>query len=338
MARAAFIQKGTFIPNKNLKQRECGVMKKLKKQVLGIMCLAAVAIMTMIAYLVPSPKVIAADETTSITETITVRVVDKYAEIDIKTADDGEVFTDKAINIEYDYGATKEIVFELRNEDGELVGSWTKTPASDEEYGHAAFEIDFPSYGDYVLSWRAEGSVPAFSCEDSISISYYPVKVTFVEYDEDGQPIFDIEYTNESALKDLQVYDSNGNNIFNPSIKIPSTDSNYKQIGEEEQVSIYSKKIRVKVILPDSLQTGEYKVGVAGNTAEGELLYKYKYGTSTHVIDFSYTAPDNPDVPNTGSFFSGVNIAKSDSLITGLLIFFSAAIIALFILNKKRTR
>lgn len=311
-------------------------MKKLKKQVLGVICLAVVTAMTTIAYVIPSPEASAVE---AITETIHVRVVDKYAEVIVNTAGDGEVFTDKVIDIEYDYGTAKEIIFELRNEDGELVSSWTKTPENDEEVGQDKFEIDFPDYGDYVLSWRASGAVPSLDSENSIKISYYPVKITFVEYDEDGQPIFDIQYSNEADLKDIQIYDNDGKALFEPTIRIPSSDERYKQISSsEEPTSIYSKKTRIKVIMPDGAQTGKYKIGIAGNTASGELLYKYKYKSSTHVIDFSYTSPDNPDVPNTGSFLTNLNIAKTDFLITGLLIFFSAAIIALFIINKKRTR
>jgi len=63
---------------------------------------------------------------------------------------------------------------------------------------------------------------------------------------------------------------------------------------------------------------------------EGNIISNSSYDT------FDFIRPIAPDVPDTGRFSESLNIASTDYLATGLLIFFSSAIAALFLLNRKR--
>lgn len=102
-----------------------------------------------------------------------------------------------------------------------------------------------------------------------------------------------------------------------------------------EQVTPYTKKIRIIVPMSDGTKTGDYVVGVAGYDGAGIQMGRDYYQDSESIDTFHYTMPDSPDVPNTGLFSGALNIAKSDYIITGLLIFFFAAFGGLYIMNRK---
>ena len=90
------------------------------------------------------------------------------------------------------------------------------------------------------------------------------------------------------------------------------------------------KKIRIVIPMPSDAEVGPYYIGV-----KGQDLSNIQIGPSDYD-DFIYTLPNAPDVPKTGQFYETLNIAKTDYIVTGLLIFFATAIGALFLINRKK--
>ena len=96
----------------------------------------------------------------------------------------------------------------------------------------------------------------------------------------------------------------------------------------EQDYSEHVKKIRVVIPLPESAHNGVYKIVATAENEEGEAM------SQSDSDIFHYELP--PDVPDTGRFSGLKNIATSDFLISGLLIFFTTAIAGLIILTKKK--
>ena len=311
---------------------------KLKKKICGTVCLGLVALMTLCAHAVPDQKASATSGVTSVTDTITVTVYDKYASVIINNPLQDDIITDPYVDIDYDYSSTRAIHFELTH-DGVVVDEWTDDGLDYMVPGHKQHRSNLDDFGDYVLTWEAAGAAPGLESEGSMSFKRYATKVVFVGFTDNNEPIFDITYLNDVKQLDIQIYDDAGNPLFQPVINYPSsTDTRYSVDGDAEQVTPYTKKIRIVVPMPDSAKTGDYIVGVSGYDEDGIQMGKDTYKDSESIDTFHYTAPDSPDVPNTGLFSGALNIAQSDFLITGLLIFFSAAIGGIFILNRKNNR
>lgn len=96
----------------------------------------------------------------------------------------------------------------------------------------------------------------------------------------------------------------------------------------EQDYSEHVKKIRVVIPLPESAQNGVYRITATAENEDGEAM------SQADSDIFRYELP--PDVPDTGSFSILQNIAKTDFLITGLLIFFITSVAGLIILTKKK--
>ena len=76
------------------------------------------------------------------------------------------------------------------------------------------------------------------------------------------------------------------------------------------------------------MPTGNYTVEITAYNAEGELLYGKPYYTSVYY--------EAIPVPDTGGMFVGLNISKTDYLITGLIIFSVTAVLGFVFVAKGR--
>lgn len=99
----------------------------------------------------------------------------------------------------------------------------------------------------------------------------------------------------------------------------------------EQDYSEHVKKIRVVIPIQNKAKDGLYRITATSLNSEGIEM------SASDTDLFRYT-PVSPDVPNTGLFAGNLNIATTDFLITGLLVFFASAIFALFLINRKRNR
>lgn len=321
-------------------------MNKLKKQILGMVGLAIVAAVTMVAYTIPASGVGA----TEVTETIIVHVASQYATITPTNIKDGDIIYDDSFAVSYDHESAMYACFSL-SYNGTIIGNWTEVysdfvPAECGKYpegegytdptsGSAslpAFDLG-SNYGEYVLSWRAYSNLPALSQDDSLSFYHQAAAVRYVGTTDENEPIFDVFFNDIVDSINIDILnEEEDKSIFDKIIVYPKdSGSRYELIEGPTHINgtTNTNRARIVIAMPDKSKTGEYTVSslafdAAGNQLGQEVREKFDW-------------TEDIEVPNTGRFFIGGNIASSDYLITGLIIFFSASILALVILNKKKT-
>lgn len=174
-------------------------------------------------------------------------------------------------------------------------------------------------YGKYVVRAKGTGYADAYD-EDLVMFYYLPVYAE-IEEDEDNNTYYvDLEYTADDGTPEsegevvkivLNVYDGDGN-----------------LVTELSPITVYPPTTRVEIPIADTdLPSGEYTVEVIAYNADGEQLYE------PYILKFYYEAIA---VPDTGALFGNLNISKTDYLITGLLIFLSAAGLGIAFVMKNR--
>ena len=300
-------------------------MKKQRKRILGLLGLGLVAVTTIFAASLPGPEgpEAAAIETNSVTDTIVVRVVGKDPLLEITSDQDGkelvkqdQVFSFEYFNTEYidskvlytnDEDVTTEIVLIEGSERWVNYEDGTYTKALDllgEDYG----------YGEYTIESLATG-YGGITYPATINFSFIPVRGEAAKSPSDGLIYLDLDYDTENENIDyikINIYDENGNlvDVISPiTVKAPGT----------------------RVELPfseNNLPTGNYTVEITAYNAEGELLYGKPYYTSVYY--------EAIPVPDTGGMFVGLNISKTDYLITGLIIFSVTAVLGFVFVAKGR--
>lgn len=177
-------------------------------------------------------------------------------------------------------------------------------------------------YGKYVVRVRGEGYGDAYD-EDLVMFYYLPVYAEIVEDEENDKYYVDLEYTADDGTPEsegevtkivLNVYDSDGN-----------------LVTELSPITVYPPTTRVEIPMAGKgLPSGEYTIKVSAYNTAGEELYE------PYVLKFYY---EDIAVPDTGALFGSLNISKTDYLITGLLIFLSAAGLGIvFVMKNKDSR
>ena len=81
-----------------------------KKKFLGLLCLALVALMTVVAYLIPNDAQAADD---SVTQTIRVVVYSQYPTISFTSPEADDINISPKIDVEFSYGSTEYVDFTL---------------------------------------------------------------------------------------------------------------------------------------------------------------------------------------------------------------------------------
>ncbi|MBR2993977.1 hypothetical protein IKF43_01115 [Candidatus Saccharibacteria bacterium] len=299
-------------------------MKKTKKRVFGLVGLGLVAITTIFAASLPGPEA-AAIESDQATDTIVVRVVGADPLIEITSSQDGkelvqqeQIFSFKYYNSEYidskilytndEDVKTEHILIEgeeryVKYHDGEYV----TVPALD-------LLSDGYGYGEYVVESVATGYA-GVTYPKTISFSFIPVKGEAAEDPNDGLIYLHLDYDTENENIDhikINVYDESGNivKVISPIVVVTPG---------------------MKVELPFSendLPTGNYTIGITAYNAEDELLYGKPYYTSVYY--------EAIPVPDTGGMFTGMNISKTDYLVTGLIVFSLTAILGFVFVARGR--
>ena len=111
----------------------------------------------------------------------------------------------------------------------------------------------------------------------------------------------------------VYVYDPEGNLIFT----IPNGDTEVNGKGD-------------LTIPMEGLESGDYT---------GIIMYKNKDGRlvgNTKTIRIKYDAGKAIIVPDTGSFFQGLNISREDYLITGAVVFAVIGVVAFGVVARTR--
>ena len=299
-------------------------MKKTKKRVLGLLGLVLVIITTIFAAFLPGPEASAEGGITSVTDTISVRVAGSVPDIlNVKPINDSVfIYPDQDLsfdyeNVEYltitirytDKDDVEHIIPLLEKDDPEsfvdyIPGSYS-TPLDllAEDYGYGEYRVEIVGIGF--------NDVKDF---ETVEFALYPVVGEANEAD-DGKVYLDLQYDTENENINtigINIYDENGNlvNVLSP-------------------ITVNAPDMRVELpFAENNLPTGNYRIEITAYNAEGEALYK------PYITYYYY---EMIPVPNTGALFSNLNISRTDYLVTGLIIFFLAAILGIVFIVKGRS-
>ena len=315
-------------------------MSKQNKRLFGAIGLILVAIMTIVAYFIPTNQAAAISEQG---DRIRVVVYNQYPSISFSGLSSSGTISNPSAEISFLYENIDYVDFSLTytDEDGNdvVIALPRFTPEElDPEFGYASGEetltIDLTqyglSYGEYTLAAQAHS--PIGYDEDSLEFSYVPATVTDTDKkDENGDPIITIEYEEGTARLEIMAYDEDGNAVFTDPIVI-DIDPPYSAGS-------------VTVTLPFGsygLPTGNYYIEVTA--------YKYVAGIDEggNPIDVLtpidapkvaykvyYEAPDAPAVPDTGTMTGSLEISRSDMMITVSIATVTICALSLFILSGK---
>lgn len=299
-------------------------MKKTKKRVLGLLGLVLVIITTIFAAFLPGPEASAEGSITSVTDTISVRVVGSVPDILNVKPINGSVFIYPDQDLSFDYENVEYLTITIRYTDKDDVehiipllekddpesfvdyipGSYS-TPLDllAEDYGYGEYRVEIVGIGF--------NDVKDF---ETVEFALYPVIGEASEAD-DGKVYLDLQYDTENEninTIEINIYDENGNlvNVLSP-------------------ITVNAPDMRVELpFAENNLPTGNYRIEITAYNAEGEALYK------PYITYYYY---EMIPVPNTGALFSNLNISRTDYLVTGLIIFFLAAILGIVFIVKGRS-
>ena len=333
-------------------------MKKTHKKVFGIFALAFVVAMTFFAAFLPAPKTQAISS--SMVDTINVRVIGGVPDVDAEGIDPGSTFiTPKqtvvipyenvktvTANVKYTDANGNEYNFDLMTVDvnyapdtmvidydfatGEYDFSYVYYDADDNPQtvtGHG--QMEHYGYGNYVFS--ATGYAGDGSSDDGIiAFGFEPVVADVSSDKETGVVTVDLDYdpdietglgTGEVSVLELYIYDEDGNLVADSPITV---------IPPTRTVDIPFQEY--------GLGSGNYTLKVIAYNRDGEALYK------PFIKPFVYSYGEEEEggssivVPNTGNFLESLNISRTDYLITGLIIFFGVGIGGvMFILKRDKS-
>lgn len=300
-------------------------MKKTKKRILGLLGLILVAIITIFAAFLPGSETSAVGAT-SVTDTITVRVVGSVPDINITSPSNNSVFIVPDLNFSFNYENVGDVLVKVKYTDKDGILYDYTLAEFDANYDPGTYSEDLKTlleeqfgYGKYVISAKGIGFIEGedgqhIYDEDLVEFWFYPVVGEAAEDNNDGLVYLDLTYDKENEnIKTIgiNVYDEGGNLV-----KVISP------------ITVKAPGDRVELPFSENdLASGNYKIEITAYDAEGNALYK------PYVTYFYYETLPAPD---TGAVFGNLNISKTDYLVTGLLIFLSAAVLGIIFITKDR--
>ena len=325
-------------------------MKKPNKPLLGFLGLIVVAIMTIVAYFIPTNEAAATDSTV-MSDSIKVVVYDQFPGIVINSpADDSVTNSNLTVDVFYENIDYIDFIASYVGEDGNTVEIPLKrfTPTDlDPEFNIASgdetitidlSEIDLP-YNTYTLT--TVGHSPIGYDEDAIEITYVPVVPSEdAETDDNGDPVIIVDYDKGTEKLEIMAYDEDGNPIFSEPVVF-------------ENPYPYDAGSR-KITLPFSsygIKSGNYSIQITaykhiqavdedGNPLYDEdgnpIMILAPIDSPAMIISLAYQAPEAPAIPNTGRLLQTFSTTKSDYLITVTIVMVFAVIWAIFVMNKRK--
>lgn len=302
-------------------------MKKTKKQILGIAGLAAVGVMTAVAYGMPVPGAAAKEADTE----VHVVVSEGTPSSVIASPSDGSETAKGTIEVVTNYSQAKRLEFFLSYKDAS--GSTVRvdlpsyTPTADA--GTYKFSLDVTPYGfgEYELHTLVVGYDGVTRETDAVSFSY---RAAVVEPEtgktEGGDPTIGVEISDDTEKVIVTIFDKDGN---------PVTGKDGKPVEIElDRSDIDPSTGKILVDLPFEelgIPAGDYTAVVSAYDKDGKLI-------SVSHVGFGYT-PVTPDTPNTGMLSIGdLNISRIDYLVTGLIAFAVAAGFAVALVYRRSRR
>ena len=305
-------------------------MRITKKQLLGLSGLAFVAGMTMVACSLPSSAYAAEDYSVDGNVDVYVYVYSDNFETKIQSPLDGEVFTNSEVHFSEIHSKAKNVKYYLTHvgEDGEPDTVYELTEYEVEGYsvdGVTEFDLNLNNYGGwgtYIFkSVITSGS--GKTGEDSVKFNYAAINIPEEEVPaENGEVKFTIDYAPTVKIVDFDIYDKDGKLVA----QVPGYVLNNPTTGGSQNVTLNIDEL--------GIPSGSYTI-----VATGYDTYDRSGGAvGTDSVKFSYSTPDAPNVPDTGSLLGALNIAKGDFLVTGLIGFTVISVIALIVIKRANRK
>lgn len=308
-------------------------MKKTQKKIIGFTGLTFVIAMTIVAASLPNPG---ASALSSVTDTITVRVIGSSPSAEIVGPSSGSTFVtaDHPLGVNYEYVESLNIVLKHTSSDGtqttRILYDGTveqETGSFDFDFGTIASELGFGEYEISVVGVGVDGApIPG----DNVSFLYIPV-IANAEQDKDtGKTYLNLDY---------EPYTEDGNGKVS-SLEINVFDQNGNLVDALSPIIVNAPTTRIEIPFSEhDLESGKYRLDITALSINGDELYT-PYITSADYQSEEWSGEDvipDTNVPNTGGLFNSLNISKADYLITGALIF-SIVGTSAFIFIAKRSK
>ena len=299
-------------------------MQKTKKQILGLVGLAFVGLMTAVAYCLPAPS--AAAESSNIDVVVTVRP--DNTSVAILRPADGDQTSDSTTTVVTEYSEAAKIEYTLIRTDADGQQTEITLPAYTPESpnGSHEFELDLSQYGygDFILTSTATG-VGGTVHEDSVAFSYQAAVINNDGTNEDGNPVITIDPSDEFDHGQIQVYDKDGNPVF-----VDEEGNEVPIVVDRDDIDPETGKITVELPMSDyDAPEGEYTGLVVTYDQNDDVLGEYT---------FTFYYKPTPKLPNTGSVFANLTIARADYIVTGLIFFGLVAGFAIYLIGRRSHR
>ncbi len=305
-------------------------MQKTKKQLLGFAGLAAVGIMTAVAYAMPAA---AAEDVPrgSGDVNVQVQVYDSKGMAKIISPSDRSVFVEPNVPITYQYEGVTKVETYIGDK---LIDTFV--PESDQAVGTHTIDFSVLSISDEEADYTVKTvatSVYGTTREDIVTFSYRAVSAEFKKTPaSNGDPIIDIEVNSEVAQVAVNVYNKAGDPLF--------VDKDGKEVpiilSRDDIDPVTGKITKILPFADYNAANGPYTAVVIARNAAGNYI-------SMVTLDTVYTLvkpvdPNLPDTPNTGFTIGDLNISRVDYLITGLIVFGVVSMFALYLVYRKSRR
>lgn len=311
-------------------------MKRTTKSILGLLGLATVAALTIVAAGIENP----ANATTTGDVNVSYTVIDEgRTSQTVELPKHNMKTVDSVIPVKVIYSDTETIKYSITYTDSDGVTQTINLPdytAPDYSGGVHEWSFDLGElglgYGTYVFHVDVYGNGRS---SDSIEFSYQAVKIEPVTATDDGgNPT-----TADDGSIDLSIFVASKEASDHGDIKIYNPDSTpaiNPATGQPIVIPIDPNDIAAGLI---HLDLGSY--GLANN--QSYLIVATIYDVENNIIGsdsltISYYAA-TIDVPNTGgSVFSALNLSNSDFIISSSIAFFAITILALVVIKKSNKK
>ncbi len=304
-------------------------MQKTKKHFLGMVGLALVALLTLVAYGLPSPEASAAEE-----GNVDVQVVVGEPNMNnrINAPRDGDIVVKPDLEISSSYSQASKIEYFLTysNADGQEVrvpvGSFTPT----ENSGVNTFAVNLDGYGgfnNYRLTSVAYGNNGA-QREDTVAFAYRAINVYYNGLNDNEDPQLKAEVNEKVDKIQIQVYDKDNNPVF-----VDENGVEHPIIVDKSAIDPETGELLIDLPFKEyGVPEGDYRAVVVTYDENDVIL-------SIDTVPFTYKLRGNtPEVPNTGSMLENLNISRLDYLLTGLIAFGAVAGFAIYLICRKNRR
>ncbi len=327
-------------------------MKRKKKQLLGFAGLVAVAIMTAVAYCLPTPDAAAVAEPYACDPSIEgdcatdesginlqVVINEATTSVAIVAPQNNSTVVGQNVKFSTNFNEVTRIDYYLTHKkaDGttERINLPSYTPPAGTTSGTHDFEYDLSAYdyGNYQFHVTGYGGNNAVR-EDVVEFNYNAIQIsdsgtTAANKD----PIVRIEANDQVDKILVHVYDKDGNPVM------------VDESGNEIPLEVSRDEIDpntglVLITLPFErygAEPGEYNVVAVAYNDRDEVISMAH--TMVTYAPGAAVDPNVPETPNTGSgLFADLNITRVDYLITGLIIFALASALGLYLVWSKSRR